>query len=109
MASAEPPARSASTAKIGALLEVRNLSVSFETSNGRFFAVEGVDLAVDAGEVLAIVGESGSGKSVAMMAVMGLLPADGHGQRRRAELRGTRPADDDAPAAPATSPGATWR
>jgi dipeptide transport system ATP-binding protein len=29
---------------------------------------------VDAGEVLAVVGESGSGKSVAMLAVMGLLP-----------------------------------
>jgi dipeptide transport system ATP-binding protein len=57
-----------------ALLEVRNLSVSFDTAAGRFFAVQGIDLAVDAGEVLAIVGESGSGKSVAMLAVMGLLP-----------------------------------
>jgi dipeptide transport system ATP-binding protein len=57
-----------------ALLEVRNLSVSFETAAGRFYAVQGVDLGVDSGEVLAIVGESGSGKSVAMLAVMGLLP-----------------------------------
>jgi dipeptide transport system ATP-binding protein len=57
-----------------ALLEVRNLSVSFEVATGQFYAVRGIDLSVDVGEVLAIVGESGSGKSVAMLAVMGLLP-----------------------------------
>src|SRR5271168_296319 len=56
------------------LLEVRNLSVSFATRNGAFKAVDGVDISVDRNEVLAIVGESGSGKSVAMLAVMGLLP-----------------------------------
>jgi len=57
------------------LLEVKNLSVSFDTSVGLFHAVQGIDLSVNKGEVLAIVGESGSGKSVAMLAVMGLLPA----------------------------------
>ena len=56
------------------LLEVRNLSVSFATRRGAFKAVDGVDVTVDRDEVLAIVGESGSGKSVAMLAVMGLLP-----------------------------------
>jgi len=56
------------------LLEVRNLSVSFDTRHGPFKAVDGVDVTVDRDEVLAIVGESGSGKSVAMLAVMGLLP-----------------------------------
>ena len=56
------------------LLEIRNLSVAFETRNGPFRAVDGVDLTVDRDEVLAIVGESGSGKSVAMLAVMDLLP-----------------------------------
>ncbi len=59
-----------------ALLEVRNLSVAFATRNGPFRAVNGVDLTVDRDEVLAIVGESGSGKSVAMLAVMGLLPSN---------------------------------
>jgi len=57
-----------------ALLEIRNLTVRFETSAGAFTAVDGVDVSVDGREVLAIVGESGSGKSVSMLAVMGLLP-----------------------------------
>ena len=56
------------------LLDIRNLSVSFATRAGPFKAVDGVDVSVDRDEVLAIVGESGSGKSVAMLAVMGLLP-----------------------------------
>src|SRR5271166_344230 len=56
------------------LLEIRNLSVSFATRQGAFTAVDGIDVTVDRDEVLAIVGESGSGKSVAMLAVMGLLP-----------------------------------
>jgi dipeptide transport system ATP-binding protein len=56
------------------LLEIRNLCVSFATRSGEFKAVDGVDLTVEPNEVLAIVGESGSGKSVAMLAVMGLLP-----------------------------------
>jgi dipeptide transport system ATP-binding protein len=57
-----------------ALLEVSNLTVRFPTRNGFFTAVDGVDVSVDRDEALAIVGESGSGKSVAMLAVMGLLP-----------------------------------
>jgi len=56
------------------LLEIRNLSVTFATAAGPFKAVDSIDLDVDTGEVVAIVGESGSGKSVAMLAVMGLLP-----------------------------------
>ena len=56
------------------LLEIRNLTVEFDTAQGPFQALKGVDYRVEKGEVLAIVGESGSGKSVAMLATMGLLP-----------------------------------
>ncbi|WDR07025.1 ABC transporter ATP-binding protein [Devosia rhodophyticola] len=58
-----------------AMLEIKNLTVAFDTAAGLFKAVDGIDVSVDGREVLAIVGESGSGKSVAMLAVMGLLPA----------------------------------
>ena len=56
------------------LLDIKGLSVEFTTSRGAFRAVDHVDFAVDPGDVVAVVGESGSGKSVAMLAVMGLLP-----------------------------------
>jgi len=57
-----------------ALLDVRGLSVTFATRSGPFKAVDDIDVVVEPDEVLAIVGESGSGKSVAMLAIMGLLP-----------------------------------
>jgi dipeptide transport system ATP-binding protein len=70
------------------LLDVRNLSVSFETRSGPFRAVEGLDLTVEPREVVAIVGESGSGKSVAMLAVMGLLPESATVTADRLEFEG---------------------
>jgi dipeptide transport system ATP-binding protein len=60
-----------------ALLEIRNLSVEFQTGRGGFRAVDGIDLTIDQGDILGVVGESGSGKSVSMLAVMGLIPWPG--------------------------------
>ena len=61
-------------AAAGDLLDIRGLTVRFATRHGAFTAVDGIDIQVRRDEVLGIVGESGSGKSVAMLAIMGLLP-----------------------------------
>ncbi|PKM27602.1 MAG: dipeptide ABC transporter ATP-binding protein DppD [Gammaproteobacteria bacterium HGW-Gammaproteobacteria-13] len=58
------------------LLDIKNLSVRFGDASA-IPVVDGLDLCVEKGEVLAIVGESGSGKSVTMMALMGLIDAPG--------------------------------
>ena len=59
------------------LLEVRGLSVVFDTPEGSHQVVDNVDLKVCAGRTLGLVGESGSGKSVTCLAVMQLLATTG--------------------------------
>lgn len=54
-------------------LHVKNLTISFRTSNGKVQAVRGIDFDLAKGETLAIVGESGSGKSVTSKAILGIL------------------------------------
>jgi oligopeptide/dipeptide ABC transporter ATP-binding protein len=58
-----------------ALLDVENLSIAFETADGRLPIVSDLSFAVGAGEAVGIVGESGSGKSLSMLSVLRLLPA----------------------------------
>ena len=70
------------------LLEINNLSVRFGDANA-VPVVDGLDLKVDKGEVLAIVGESGSGKSVTMMALMGLIDSPGIVRADRLVFDGT--------------------
>jgi peptide/nickel transport system ATP-binding protein len=57
-----------------ALLEVENLTVSFQTGDGVVRAVRGVSFAVEPGQTLGIVGESGSGKTVLTQTLLGLTP-----------------------------------
>ena len=59
------------------LLEIKNLTTSFATEQGKVQAVRGISLSVDPGEIVGIVGESGSGKSQSMYSVMGLLSENG--------------------------------
>lgn len=56
------------------ILKVKNLTISFQTLDGKIKAVRGVDFDLKKGETLAIVGESGSGKSVSMKAINRVLP-----------------------------------
>jgi peptide/nickel transport system ATP-binding protein len=67
-----------------ALLEVRDLTVQFETDDGIVRAVDGVSYTVEAGRSLGIVGESGSGKSVSSLSILGLTR--GAGTRFRGEV-----------------------
>mgnify|MGYP002762395194 CR=1 FL=1 len=55
------------------LLEVRDLSVQFNTEDGVVEALDGVDLTLAEDEVLGVIGESGCGKTVTVLSVMRLL------------------------------------
>jgi dipeptide transport system ATP-binding protein len=59
--------------KCDALVEIRDLRVDFGTPARPLPAVDGIDLSIGAGEIVALVGESGSGKSVTALALMGLV------------------------------------
>jgi oligopeptide/dipeptide ABC transporter ATP-binding protein len=59
------------------LLSLRGLHVTYPSRRGLVRAVDGVDLDVASGEVLALVGESGCGKSSLIRSVIGLIPSSG--------------------------------
>jgi peptide/nickel transport system ATP-binding protein len=59
------------------LLDIRDLTVEFQTRRGVVTAVQHVDLTIAKGETIGIVGESGSGKSVTSYAVMRILDRAG--------------------------------
>jgi len=56
------------------LLEVRDFGLEFRTRSGTVRALQGVNLQLRKGEIVALVGESGSGKSVSALSILKLLP-----------------------------------
>jgi len=56
------------------ILEVNDLSVNYESSQGTVHALDSVSVTIEPHSLTAIVGESGSGKSTLGLAIIGLLP-----------------------------------
>jgi oligopeptide/dipeptide ABC transporter ATP-binding protein len=57
------------------LLDIRDYRLDFDTFDGAYKVLDGIDLKLEEGETLGIVGETGCGKSVLAKSIMGLLPS----------------------------------
>lgn len=55
------------------LLDIRNLSVAFDTDSGKVYAVNNLSLKIGRKETLGLVGETGAGKTTTALAVMKLI------------------------------------
>ncbi|MFN3854741.1 MAG: ABC transporter ATP-binding protein [Phreatobacter sp.] len=67
-------ANGAHAAQGAPLLDIRGLKTWFRTDDGMVQSVDGVDIAINAGETVCVVGESGCGKTVTAMSVLKLIP-----------------------------------
>jgi peptide/nickel transport system ATP-binding protein len=72
-----------------AALEIRDLTIAYDTDEGPCEAVRGVSLAIAPGEIFGLVGESGSGKTTLARAIVRYLPANGRVVAGSARLDGT--------------------
>ncbi len=70
------------------VLEIEDLTVSFDGDDGLVPVLDGFGLTVSDGACVGVVGESGSGKSTAFLAALRLLPASARVRARRLRSRG---------------------
>lgn len=71
-----------------AFIKIENLNITFNAGKKPVKAVDGVNLSVRKGEVIALIGESGSGKSVTLRSILKLHPP------RRTQMQGRIMVDD---------------
>jgi len=62
---------------MASLLEVSGLTTHLRRREGTVLAVDGLNLAVEAGEMVALVGQAGCGKTITGLSIMQLLPPGG--------------------------------
>lgn len=67
------------------LLEIKDLHVMYRTDDDEIYALNGVNLTVEAGKTIGLVGETGAGKTTTALSIMRLLP-DGVGIVKRGEI-----------------------
>ncbi len=66
------------------LIELRQVTKAYSVAGGKFMALKGIDMQVEAGEFVAVVGKSGSGKSTLINMITGIdNPTSGEVLRRR--------------------------
>ena len=56
------------------ILEVKDLYVDYETSEGVVYAVNGLNFSMKKGQILGLVGETGAGKTTTALSILKLLP-----------------------------------
>ena len=76
----QSPVLTPSSAAAPALLRIEQLAVQVRTTRGVAEPVQPFSLTLQRGETLGLIGESGSGKTLAMLALMGLLPRNAQAQ-----------------------------